>query len=75
MNNKRRTQLERALSILSNASSILEDVLDAEQDSMDNYPENLQSTDRFERMEQAVDSLGEALDLISGAKESVRSAL
>lgn len=42
---------------------------------MDNYPENLQSTERFERMETAVDSLNDALEKIDDAKGYIESAI
>lgn len=42
---------------------------------MDNYPENLQSTERFERMEAAVDSLNDALEKIEDAKGYIEAAI
>lgn len=75
MDDKRRGRLRDALQILSNAASIVETVCDKEQDCMDNYPENLQSTERFERMESAVDSLNDALEKIDDAKGYIESAI
>lgn len=75
MDDKRRGRLRDALRILSNAASIVETVCDKEQDCMDNYPENLQSTERFERMEIAVDSLNDALEKIDDAKGHIESAI
>lgn len=75
MDDKRRGRLRDALRILSNAASIVETVCDKEQDCMDNYPENLQSTERFERMEAAVDSLNDALEKIDDVKEHIQSAI
>lgn len=75
MDDKRRGRLRDALRILSNAASIVETVCDKEQDCMDNYPENLQSTERFERMETAVDSLNDALEKIDDAKGHIESAI
>lgn len=75
MDDKRRGRLRDALRILSNAASIVETVCDKEQDCMDNYPENLQSTERFERMETAVDSLNDALEKIDDAKGYIESAI
>lgn len=53
MNEKRRGQLRNALTMMTNAASIIDAVCDKEQDCLDNFPENLQSTERFERMEDA----------------------
>lgn len=75
MDDKRRGRLRDALRILSNAASVVETVCDKEQDCMDNYPENLQSTERFERMETAVDSLNDALEKIDDAKGYIESAI
>ena len=50
MNYQRRKRLRVACSLLEEASSIVEDVRDEEQDSLDNMPENLQDSERAERM-------------------------
>ena len=46
-----------------------------EQDAMDNIPENLQATERYERMEDVVDSLNDALEKIEDAKGHIQSVL
>ena len=61
--------------MLTNAATIVETVCDKEQDCVDNYPENLQSTERFEHMEAAVDSLNDALEKIDDAKGHIQSAI
>ena len=50
MNNAKRNRLCEAIRFLSNASNIVDGICDTEQDCVDNYPENLQSTEKFERM-------------------------
>ena len=75
MNEKRRGRLRDALKMLSNAAVMVEMVCDGEQDSLDNYPENLQNTERFEHMETAVDSLNDALEKIDDAKEHIQSSI
>ena len=75
MNDKRRERLKGALSLLDSVSSIVDSVCDKEQDCIDNYPENLQSTDHFEKMESAVDSLNDALESIDEAREHIKSAI
>lgn len=75
MNEKRRGRLRDALKMLSNAASLVETVCDDEQDALDNYPENLQGTERFEHMETAVDSLSDALEKIDDAKGHIESAI
>lgn len=75
MNKQRRMRLEEALEFLSKAESIAESARDEEADGVSNYPENLQDTERYEMMEEAVDSLDEALDLITDAENSIRRAI
>ena len=60
MNNDRRKRLSKTIEMLNNAESEIESVLDDENDCMSNYPENLQGTDAYADMEEAVDTLGEA---------------
>ena len=75
MDDRRRGQLRDALNMLSNAASVVESVCDKEQDCVDNYPENLQGTERFEKMEDALDSLNDALEKIDDAKSHIQSAI
>lgn len=75
MNKERRNALKNAMSHLEKAIEIISDVRDEEQDSMDNMPENLQGSERYETMEMAVESLEEAIDKIEEAKDSVDEAI
>lgn len=75
MDAKRRERLKGALNMLSNATLIIEAVCEKEEDCLDNYPENLQGTERYEKMEDAVDRLNDALENIETAKSSVESAM
>ena len=75
MNNQRREKLRKAEQALNAASEYIEDVLDEEQDSLDNIPENLQGSNRYEQMEIAVDKLNEAIDQIESVKECLDEAV
>lgn len=75
MNNAKRNRLCEAIRFLSNASNIVDGICDTEQDCVDNYPENLQSTEKFERMEGAVENLNEALEKIDDAKSCIQAAM
>lgn len=75
MNKRRRARLTDAVKHLDAAAEIISNVADEEQDSMDNMPENLQGSERYEASEEAVDNLNDALDGISDVKESVNSAI
>lgn len=61
--------------MLSNATTVVEAVCDKEQDCMDNCPENLQGSERYERMEDAVDNLNDALERLEEAKEYIEAAI
>lgn len=75
MDAKRRERLRGALKLLDSAAHIVDSVCDKEQDCVDNYPENLQGTERFEQMEAAVDNLNDAAEKIEEVKESIQMAL
>ena len=75
MNRRRRDLLMVAISCLEQASSIIERVYDEETDSLDNIPENLQSSYRYERMEDTVNILDEAIDRSSEAIDKVMAAI
>lgn len=75
MNAKRRNVLNYALNLLSKASDAVSGAMDEEQDCLDNMPENLQSSDRYERMENAIDSLYEAMSGIDEVRDYIVSAL
>lgn len=74
MNKQRRARLSEAHSLLGRAVSIVERAKDEEQDSFDNLPENLQSSERGEIMEEAIDELQTAIDSINDAMEHIDCA-
>lgn len=75
MNEERREKLRGAVRKLSDVQSIVEVVCDKEEDCLDNYPESLQGTERFERAETAVDNLNDALEKLEEAKEHIQTAI
>ena len=75
MNKKRRELLKSAMPFLTQAASIIERVAEQENDCLDNIPENLQDTDRHEKMEKAVENLEAALEHIESAQECLTEAI
>jgi thymidine phosphorylase len=75
MNIKRRAELRDVVSMLSRAVLIVDKICDKEQDAIENYPENLQATEKFEAMENAVESLNDAIEKIDEAKEHIETAI
>ena len=74
MNRKRREQLQEAVSHLEQATGIVETVWQEEQDSLDNMPENLQASERYEKMEAAIDCLEDAASYLNDANELIVQA-
>lgn len=74
MNNQKREKLKLARGFLSKASDIVSSVLDDEQDCLDNMPDNLQYSDRYERMEAAISKLEDGLNNIEAADECLEEA-
>lgn len=75
MNNKRRIELRRAISMIEAALDIVNSVKDEEEDTMYNYPENLQGTEIYENMEVAVDTIEEVTSAIEDAVDSLNNAV
>lgn len=74
MNDNRRKNLKRALSMLESANQIISQAAEQEQDSLDNLPESLQSSERYEKMEDAVSLLESAIEDIDSASDKIRDA-
>jgi methyl-accepting chemotaxis protein len=75
MNKKKRERLANAIDLLRRAEVIVSAVSDEESDDLDRMPENLQSSQRYEAMEDAVDNLNDAIDSLSAAAENITSAI
>lgn len=73
MNKQRRIRLRESNSLLARALQIICAVKDEEQDALDNFPENLQNSERYTAMEDAIDGLEEAIDCIEQASESINN--
>ena len=74
MNNKRRKEIAKAVSSLESALIIVSDVASEETDSLDNIPENLEGSDMYEKIYNAVSSLEDAEEKINGAIEDLIDA-
>jgi len=75
LNDKRRNSIREVINLLNSVESKIDVIRDAEEDSLDNMPENLQFSDRYENMERAVDSLNDALELVDQVKEKLDDAI
>lgn len=74
MNKARRVKLSCALDSISQAHTFIESVSSDEEDSLNNLPENLEGSDRYAKMEKAVDLLEEAMEHLEEAKSCIEEA-
>ena len=74
MNKQRRNVLAEIRTKLEELYDILEEVKNEEECCKDNMPENLQNTERYERMEEAVDNLESALSSLEEVIEYIENA-
>ena len=71
MNSKRRKDIEKAVEFLYEAKSMLENLLEEEQNDFDNLPEGIQCSERGEKMEEYI---GYIEDSISSIEDSIEKA-
>ena len=75
MNNPRRKKLNTILEQLVEIHTALEEVKDEEQEYFDNIPENFQSSERYEKAENAVAALEDALSMFDDIADNIETAL
>lgn len=75
MNKNRRSIIKRASDYLDRALELIRDAKYEEQDALDNMPENLQNSERYETMESAIDALEDAISSIDEAKDCIDRAV
>ena len=76
MNDTRRQEIQRALTLIGGAKGILELALSQEQEDLDNMPEDLQGNEAGQIAEDVVDALERAAmgcgDAITACKEAMQ---
>lgn len=75
MNNRRRKRLQQAMVALETVNAAVSAAADEEQDCLDNLPENLQGSEQYEKMENAVSLLQEAVENLDTAFDHIQEAL
>lgn len=85
MNNKRRKNIAEIISQLNSLSEKVENILsdieivkDEEEECLENIPENLQESERYNQVEEAADNLNTAYDMcqdVVGNIEEIISTL
>lgn len=74
MNKARREQIAKAVWLIQEAQSIIDDVHSEEMEAYENMPEGLKNGDRGEAAQNAVNALSEANDACDDACENLESA-
>ena len=76
MNDARRKEIQRALTLIGEAKGIFEVALSQEQDDLDNMPEDVQGDEEGQMAEDVVDALERATmgcgDAITACKEAMQ---
>lgn len=75
MNNTRRKQLRKLMQVIEELRDQLVSIKDDEEESLDNIPENLKSSERYEEKEDACYCLRDAVDALDDAIESIGYAI
>lgn len=67
MNKVRRANIKETVDLIERVKSVLESILDEEQEYYDNIPENLQTSQRVEDSEDAISNLEDAISNLEEA--------
>lgn len=74
MNKQRRKHIQALVEQLRDIKDTVDELHDEEETAMDNMPENTQSGDRWEKMQEAVSDLELAVDSLEEAISYLESA-
>lgn len=75
MNRQRRKALQDIIDQLETLRIQLETLLAEEEDYRDNFPENLQNSERYERTEAIRENLSDAVDEMEQAASDIEDAI
>lgn len=67
MNNKKRKRALRCIELLKTIQNDITSLIEEEEESMENMPENLQCSETYLNMEDAVENLNKSVDHIEDA--------
>ena len=73
MNKARRSRVRAVVSTLTPLIDEIEDIRSEEEDVLENTPENLQGSYRYEETEECVDALSEAASNLQSVVESLEN--
>lgn len=73
MNKEQRKLLEKLASHIEDVIADLEMIRDEEQEKVDNAPENLQYSERYEQMQEIADTIQSVIDELDNAVDELRT--
>ena len=71
MNKARRQQLSKAVEMMDEVISLIEQIKNDEQEAFDNLPEGIQMSERGEEMERYIDTLAEISESIFDMQDQI----
>lgn len=75
MNKERRKVLKKSVDKLNEVISEIDSIYDDESESVDNFPENLQGSEKYDTLLENCETLSYALDDLNNAKETLEELL
>lgn len=75
MNKIRRKNLQTIIDRPEDIKADLEEITCEEEEYRDNIPENLQSSEKYERADEACDNLNDAADTLNEVIDSITTAM
>lgn len=75
MNKIRRKNLQAIIDRLEDIKADLKEITYEEEEYRDNIPENLQSSEKYERADEACDNLNDAADTLNEVIDSITTAM
>ncbi len=71
MNRERRKKLGKAFDLVTEAEQIIQDVMEEEQESMENLPDNFRYGDRGDEMQNYIDMMDEVIGYCQDAESVI----
>ena len=75
MNAQRRKRLAKVEELLSEAGSLLEDIISEEREALDNMPDSIRESDRGEEMEEKLSYLEDCFSSLEDSTSSLSEVL
>lgn len=75
MNKQRRRELSQVIAKIEEANEILENLKEEEEEYRDNFPENLLTSERYEKAESAVTYMEDAVQALADAIDNINEVI